>query len=901
MAKTSPIQTTFNGGEWSPLLEGRVDLKPYPTSLRRMRNMAGIAEGMATRRPGTEFRARAYSNTDPPRLLAFEADDSEGTLVEVCAGRYRFHTETSGLTTRTPTAITVLTIDGSNIITVTSVAHGASVGEQVVFDGFSTARSIQGAVGTITAVTTDTMTIAAITNVTSVPTLVSGETVARVYHITNPYTADQLRSIQMAQSIDVGYLFADGPSPRVLAHFAATNWTDAALDFVDGPYLSQNTTSTTLTITTRGHAVDAYGGSTSTSSAGTPASNVMSAVDLPGGYWVAAFGVSQTLTHDFGSTKTIDAYCVERAYLSEGGSGYTYEDQTSTWYLQGSPDNATWTTIDRRIRYAGWLLDRSELVTLLAPASYRYFRFTVNGAGTALPALGRVLFRSPGVTATVVASSTTGINNGDGFATTDVGRHIRIKDSDGYWKWGVIASRVSSTSVTITLRDAPFRATSYATTEWRLGLYSETTGYPRTACFFQDRLWMDGGPAARDTLCASMTGGYSATTITMSPTATDGTVLDTSGMTATLNSRKLSAIRWIVGDDQGLVVGTGSAVWIVRSADQKSAITAANRDARQVVFRGVADVDPVQIDNQIVCANSARTRAYELVYNDNVLRYAPSDLTIFAAHLTSPGILTFDYSAEPYSMLWSVTDDGGLLGCTYIKAMDVLGWHKHTIGAVDDIAVMRNAANTADALWVCSARIVGSTQRFIERMTPWQQYTDVETDAWYVDCGLRYDGDETDTITGLWHLEGLTVSVCADGAAHAQCVVESGAITLSQAASIVTVGIGYDSSIETQRPEGGVPDGSAQGRAKRINKVTVRLWQAQSGTVGRPDGDYEDIELFQPGDPLDTAVSLFSGDVTVNFPAGYDTDGTVLIQQSAAVALPLNILALIPHVSSAEI
>lgn len=50
-------------------------------------------------------------------------------------------------------------------------------------------------------------------------------------------------------------------------------------------------------------------------------------------------------------------------------------------------------------------------------------------------------------TVTITASSTTGINKGQGFLASDVGRHIRI-----YEGWAIIASRVSSTQVTATVQ-----------------------------------------------------------------------------------------------------------------------------------------------------------------------------------------------------------------------------------------------------------------------------------------------------------------------------------------------------------------------------------------------------------------------------------------------------------------
>src|SRR3546814_21195356 len=53
---------------------------------------------------------------------------------------------------------------------------------------------------------------------------------------------------------------------------------------------------------------------------------------------------------------------------------------------------------------------------------------------------------------------------------------------------------------------------------------------------------------------------------------------------------------------------------------------------------------------------------------------------------------------------------------------------------------------------------------FLEREHDPDQH-DLE-DAFYVDCGLTYDGSPTSTITGLDHLEGETVKVWAAGDLH---------------------------------------------------------------------------------------------------------------------------------------
>ena len=55
MAKSSPTQNSFNGGELSPLMEGRVDVKRYQSGARKVENFHLLSAGPARRRSGTSY------------------------------------------------------------------------------------------------------------------------------------------------------------------------------------------------------------------------------------------------------------------------------------------------------------------------------------------------------------------------------------------------------------------------------------------------------------------------------------------------------------------------------------------------------------------------------------------------------------------------------------------------------------------------------------------------------------------------------------------------------------------------------------------------------------------------------------------------------------------------------
>ena len=60
--------------------------------------------------------------------------------------------------------------------------------------------------------------------------------------------------------------------------------------------------------------------------------------------------------------------------------------------------------------------------------------------------------------------------------------------------------------------------------------------------------------------------------------------------------------------------------------------------------------------------------------------YVATDLTLLAEHITDGGIVDVEYAQEPDSIYWAVRNDGTLLGMTYQREQDIVGWHRHIIG-----------------------------------------------------------------------------------------------------------------------------------------------------------------------------------------------------------------------------
>jgi hypothetical protein len=168
--------------------------------------------------------------------------------------------------------------------------------------------------------------------------------------------------------------------------------------------------------------------------------------------------------------------------------------------------------------------------------------------------------------------------------------------------------------------------------------------------------------------------------------------------------------------------------------------------------------------------------------------------------------------------------------------------------------------------------------------------------AFFVDSGLAYNGSSTSSLSGLFHLEGETVQVLANGATHPDVTVASGAVALTFPATTAAVGYSYTSSMQTMRLEAGSADGTSQGKPKRIHGITMRIYETVGIEVGSNASNADSIPFRDSSMAMDQAVPLFTGDKDIEFPGGYDNDDRIFVRQNQP--LPMTVLALFPRLNT---
>ena len=241
MARVSSIVTNFRAGEISPKLEGRIDLQKYNEAAQTLNNMLVYPSGGVTRRPGTFFAGRSKDG-GKVRLMNFEFSDEQAYVLEMGANYIRFYKD-GGLLTEATKTITAIT--KANPAVVTSNGHGFSNGDRVFIKSVVGMTELNNREFTVASTATNTFALSGVDS-SGFTTYTSGGTAGKIVEVTTTYSATEVFEINHTQSADVVYLAHKSHEPAKLTRTTATSFTIADIDFVDGPYLDENDTATTL-------------------------------------------------------------------------------------------------------------------------------------------------------------------------------------------------------------------------------------------------------------------------------------------------------------------------------------------------------------------------------------------------------------------------------------------------------------------------------------------------------------------------------------------------------------------------------------------------------------------------------------------------------------------------------
>lgn len=406
--------------------------------------------------------------------------------------------------------------------------------------------------------------------------------------------------------------------------------------------------------------------------------------------------------------------------------------------------------------------------------------------------------------------------------------------------------------------------------------FNGSDNYPSAVCYFEQRRVFAGTTNKPQQIIMTKTG-------TESDTSVSRPVRDDDAIKFNVAARTLNRIRHLVPTEVmwGL---SNSAEWKITSVNQDS-ITPTSISVRAPTSVGSSYPQPVLVNNNVIFVSEKGSRLRELGAAQNG-GYITGDLSIRASHLVKKSkIVDISFTSEPQQIVWGVRDDGVLLGLTYVPEQQVYGWHTHaTDGSFESVGTIKDDGRDY-SYFVVKRNIDGSDVRYIERME--RRVFDSIEDCFFVDAGISYSGSPASTFTGLDHLEGETVAILADGAEQPQQEVVGGSVTLESAFSKVTIGLPYNSDLQTLPMYMEIP-GAAQGRYKNVNQVWMRVFESAAVFAGPAFNrltEYKQRTTESPGSPPE----LRTDEINIKIaPSWSNSGGQVCVRQSSP--LPITIL-----------
>ena len=891
MPKASPIISSFNAGELSPTLDGRVDLSKYVAGCKRLENFIPMVQGPARRRSGFRFVSEVKASANRTWLVRFEFSETQSYILEFGNQYIRFYTN-----------------------------HG-----QVQSGG-------------------------------------SAYEIASPYTTADLTNANGTLRIRFVQSGDVIYIVHPSYAPRKLSRFGAINWTLTTVDFVGGPFEDVDPDETvtvfasastgTVTLTASANIFVATDVGSLFYLEGKDGGSIKP--------WESQkdFGVD---VNPFGERRRSDGkiyICTTNAAPPSGEAYYTGSTKpthTTGAYIDGSgqidgtsldgPIGVEWTyesldygvvkitgftsatsvtavvqqTLPTNVVYSA--AGSAKTVTAIAATSEDLIRLTVTAHGYVIGSTVNIALTSTydwnqqddsvscGGTGALIPTSSNEVVSGtfeayvvdantidmlaSNYSATITSTTISYTYQDdlgsGCETITTTATGTFDAFVSGTVTQIAVGSTANLTPRWAFSRWSATRGWPSQVAFFRERLVF----GTNQTIDMSVAADFE----NFSDKNTSGEVSSDMAIAIQVSSDTVNTIEWLSPSD-GLLIGTAGGEFVCGEVTTDEPLGPGNVKITQQSLFGSKSVIPVQIGDVVVFVQRSGRKMRELAYEFGSNGYKSSDLTVLSEHISASGITDIVYQQEPHSVIWAVRTDGLLIGFTYNKEQEVLGWHKHPVGGngiVECIESIPNPNGTQDDLWAIVRRTInGQTKRYIEYLEADFDETSLLPDAFFVDSGLTYDGAPVSSVSGLDHLEGQTVSVLVDGAAHPNRVVASGSISLQVSGSKIHAGLAAPAVLQTMRIEAGAGDGTAQGKTKRITKVVVRFLATLGAKAGASESELDEIQFRKPSDPMGQPPSLFTGDQMVEWPNGYDFDGYLMIKQDQP--LPITVIAMMPQV-----
>ena len=646
-----------------------------------------------------------------------------------------------------------------------------------------------------------------------------------------PFDGATLRSIRSEQSLNTMWLADGRNNPRVLTRLGTTSWGLRLFQPKDGPFEENEVSGITLTPSAKT--------GTSTVTASGPVFKATDAGSLirltQAGQYETASGNALNVTSDT---------------IRVSGTGAAVR----TFYYAISGTFVASVTLQRSVgSEANW----TDVVTVTSATSTS-LNDTLDG---------QIVYYRLKVTAWTSGTAVMELTYSGGV-TYGVGR---------------IFSVTADNAVTVDVLE-PFAATT-ATSIWARGSWSDRYGWPSFPALFDGRLsFLRAGRRWQ-----SVSDDYESFDLgSQADRAISGTI-----------PGQMNIPRWAKARDR-LMIGTGGGEGYISAGRDDEVMIPDNARARIRTDRGSLDADAALVDGAPAFIHRSGRKINLMVWDGN--GYSLVNLSRLHRDIAGVGtgsLLELAYQHEPEPRLYAVRDDGQCATMLLSVAEQVGGWTRinptreifEILTRSGDTIVTRSgdtivARSYAQIESVCvvpgtpedhvyrvvSRTIGGSTVRCVEKQAR-ERWTSSSA-AWRLEAALEYSGSSTSTLTGLNHLEGLSVYVWGNGRVSGPHTVSGGSVTTSFPVTYAIVGLKYQGFYRGPR----APNIT---KTKKIERLGIVLHNTVGGGVSWGQ-DFDEMSTLDDRSredaTYDSALPVYSEDVEFPLSGSWSTDARVCVR-----------------------
>ena len=344
-------------------------------------------------------------------------------------------------------------------------------------------------------------------------------------------------------------------------------------------------------------------------------------------------------------------------------------------------------------------------------------------------------------------------------------------------------------------------------------VWSNTRGWPRSACFYEGRLVIGGTQSKPQSIFMSKTSAFFDFDID------DGD--DDEAIFATISSRKLNDIVDVY-PGRNLQIFTSGAEFAVTSRP----VTPSSINIQPQTSHGANNVEVQDVDGSTIFVDRHGKSLLSFLYSFNEDAYTTDDRSVLASHLINQPVdmaLLAGTASDDANWLFIVNADGTATILNTLRSQDINGFTRwNTSGDIKSVCVVD------DQLFMTVERTVNSVAKlFIER---WDF-------TYLMDCSIK-SVQVAGVIDGLDHLNGESVKAITregyldknEGYVLSSYTVASGEITLdaSEVYSLTTyeVGLPFVPTIKPMPLNTNIGSGQNQMRLKKIVRMNVRVYES---------------------------------------------------------------------------